>query len=67
MECHIRKKRYAYSVKIKFPCSEDEVENAQHFNTINLSKPKIYFIYRQFIIQQFYILPTMHLYVCVDL
>ena len=35
---------------------------------VNLLKPKTYFIYSQFNIQQFYVLPTQFIYVfCVDL
>jgi hypothetical protein len=37
-------------------------------DVINLLKPKTYFMYRQFNIQQFYVLPTQCIYVfCVDL
>jgi len=34
----------------------------------SLSKPKTYFMYHQFNIQQFYVLPTQCIYVfCVDI
>jgi hypothetical protein len=35
---------------------------------INTSKPSVHYMYRQFNIQQFYVLPTQCIYVfCVDL
>ena len=48
--------------------SEEAEKNCKWRDFINRKRPSVHYMYRQFNIQQFYVLPTQCIYVfCVDL